>query len=113
MAQNCGTLCYCQEPLGKYEANAGEWTCCCCFKTQTIDTFYYCNAANCTYEKVTGSSYLACAACFESVDQEEDMDSKSEESSDAEAFLLKKVRWTLDRISYMPCALNRCAHREL
>ena len=104
MAENCSTLCYCQGQLRKLQQNIGEWTCQYCFKAQTIDTFYACTAANCSYKKVTGANYLACSACVESADQEKEVDSKSEESSDAEAFMSKKVRWTLDRISYTSTA---------
>ena len=88
-------LCYCQEPLVK-------WTCC-CFETKNSVTSYNRNAAECTYKQVTGTTHFVCAACFEFSDQEE-VDSKSEESSDADAFMLKKVKWTLDRISYTSTA---------
>ena len=111
MAQNCGKLCYCQGQLRKLQQNIGEWTCGCCFRAQTVDTFYYCTAANCMQKKVTGSSYFACSACVESADhEEEEMDSKSQESLDAKAFLLKKVRWMLDRISSVEHEQRQCPH---
>ena len=90
--------------MRKGNQNINKWTCQCCFKAQTISIFYACTAANRAYKKVAERNYLACSACVESAGQEGEVDSKSKESSDAKAFLFKKVRWTLDRISYTSTA---------
>ena len=64
-------------------------------------TMYVCRADDeCIYKKVTGrtNNFMLCTECYKS-EVDLDVGSKSKESSGANAFLFKKVKWTLERIS--------------
>ena len=95
--------CYCQDAL--HEANDEDpkrgWRCRSCCRWIHENVNYWCRNPQCIYKETSGTLYMICSDCFNTVNVE-DGEQKEKKIKDNETetapFVVEKVKISLDKI---------------
>eukprot|EP01083_Nonionella_stella_P198966 730053_1 len=62
---NVNQICFCRQPLTKYQHDWPHPCKCCCKKYEPNEMQFYWCSRQCVYRKTSASNYVICAKCYE------------------------------------------------